>query len=80
MRAITVRRVALAGVLALLLGAGDDGSAAPSRSGGGAKIALLLPENKATPYEAYDRPGFQLLGAVVLDASTRSRAEGERAA
>jgi D-xylose transport system substrate-binding protein len=64
MRGITVRRVAPAAALALTLGAagcgsGDDGSAASSRSGGGAKIALLLPENKTTRYEAHDRPGFQ---------------------
>jgi D-xylose transport system substrate-binding protein len=41
-------------VAALLLVAGCGGS-----SGGGPKIALLLPESKTSRYEAHDRPEFE---------------------
>src|SRR5919106_3578699 len=63
MHPITIRRAASAAALALALGTaacGDDD--VRGTSGGaqdGAKVALLLPENKTTRYEAHDRPGFQ---------------------
>jgi D-xylose transport system substrate-binding protein len=63
MHRITIRPAALAATLALALGTtacgNDDGGGASAGAKGGAKIALLLPENKTTRYEAHDRPGFQ---------------------
>lgn len=62
MHSITTRLATLAAALALALGAaacgGDDGGGT-SGAAKGAKVALLLPENKTTRYEAHDRPGFQ---------------------
>jgi D-xylose transport system substrate-binding protein len=39
-------------------GSTSAGSASTATKGGGRKIALLLPENKTTRYEAHDRPNF----------------------
>jgi D-xylose transport system substrate-binding protein len=62
MRTITVPGVALAAAVALLLvaaGCGSDEEGNAAAGGDGPKVALLLPENKTTRYEAHDRPGFQ---------------------
>ena len=37
----------------------DDGDNGGDSAGGGAKIALLLPETKTTRYEAFDKPLFE---------------------
>jgi D-xylose transport system substrate-binding protein len=40
-------------------GSGDGAGGATGADGGGAKIALLLPESKTTRYESFDRPIFE---------------------
>lgn len=49
----------LAGSLAACSSSGDSGGAGGGGEGGAKKIALLLPETKATRYESFDRPLFE---------------------
>ncbi|HEY3014866.1 MAG TPA: sugar ABC transporter substrate-binding protein [Nocardioides sp.] len=57
----TLRRsVAVAAMVALALGAAAcESSTSGGKSGGGKKIALLLPESQTTRYESFDRPLFE---------------------
>jgi D-xylose transport system substrate-binding protein len=53
--------LALAAAALAVTACGGGGSGAPasaSKPDGGDKVALLLPENKTTRYEAHDHPGF----------------------
>ena len=69
MRTTHLRRPVAVGAAVLLAattlaacGANDaasDAGSGDTASGGGAKIALLLPESKTTRYEAFDRPMFE---------------------
>ena len=55
------RAVGFAGIAAIVIGlvAAGCGSSSSSGGGSGAKIALLLPENKTARYETQDRPLFE---------------------
>jgi D-xylose transport system substrate-binding protein len=53
LRQIGVALAALLAIAAFVTGCGDDDG------GGGAKVALLLPENETPRYEAHDRPEFE---------------------
>ena len=53
------RPVGLAAIAAVALGLVAAGCGSSSSSGGGEKIALLLPENKTARYETQDKPLFE---------------------
>jgi D-xylose transport system substrate-binding protein len=65
LRIISLKKYALAGVLALALGAvasgcgDDDDGGSGSGSSGSGTIALLLPESKTARYETQDKPQFE---------------------